>query len=136
MEAPKIEFRKRRDFGKKLNATFEFIKQEFRPLSIGVIYIAGPAIAVTSLITTYFQRWSLSLMDFSFEDPEMFFTDDLWTSALGLMVFSVASYIFLFAVLNEYVKGYIQNGGNSIEVGSLWSAVKSTLGDYALSIVL
>lgn len=74
-------------------------------------------------------------MDFSFEDPEMFFSDDLWTSALGLMVFSVASYIFLFAVLNEYVKGYIQNDG-SIEVGSLWSAVKSTLSDYALSIIL
>lgn len=136
METPKIEFRKRRDFGKKLNATFEFIKQEFRPLLKGVIYIAGPAIAISSLITTYFQRWSLSLMDFSFEDPEMFFSDDLWTSALGLTIFSVASYIFLFAVLNEYVKGYIKNGGNSIEVGSLWSAVKSTLSDYALSIIL
>lgn len=136
MEAPKIEFRKRRDFGKKLNATFEFIKQEFKPLAIGIIYIAGPAIALTSLITTYFQRWSLSLLDFSFEDPEMFFSDDLWTSAIGLLIFSVASYIFLFAVLNEYVKEYIKNGGNSIEVGALWKAVKSTLSDYALSIIL
>jgi hypothetical protein len=75
-------------------------------------------------------------MDFSFEDPEMLFSDDLWTSAFGLMIFSVASYIFLFAVLNEYVKEYIKNDGKSIEVGALWSAVKNTLSDYALSIIL
>ena len=101
----------------------------------GLIYIAGPAIALSSLTTTYFQRWSLSLMDFNFEDPEMFFSDDLWTSALGLLIFSVASYIFIFAVMNEYVKEYVKGGKQSVSVSQLWIAVKNNLSNYAISII-
>lgn len=136
MERPNIEFRKRRDFGQKFNATFEFIRQEFKPLITAIIYIAGPIIAITAIISSYFQRWSLSLMDFTFENPEEFFSDDLWSSVLGLTIFSALTYIFLFAVLNEYVKNYIQTGNHSIETPALWSSVRSNLGDYALSIIV
>ena len=135
MEQKKIEFKKTRDFGQKFNATFEFIRQEFRPLMTGLLYIAGPVIAITSIITAYFQRWSLSLMDFSFEDPEMFFSDDLWTSAISLLIFSVASYIFIFAVINEYVKEYIKGGKQPVEIGPLWDAVRNNLSNYAISII-
>jgi hypothetical protein len=136
VEDQKIEFKQRRDFGQKLNATFEFMKQEFKPLFKGIIYIAGPMIALSSLISTYFQQWSLSLMDFSFEDPEAFFSDDLWSSMAGLLVFSTAAYIFLFAVVNEYVKDYIKAGNSSIDISSLWSTVKNNLGNYAASIIV
>ena len=74
-------------------------------------------------------------MDFSFENPEMFFSDDLWTSAIGLLVFSVASYIFIFAVMNEYVKEYIKSGKQAVEIGPLWDAVKNNLSNYAISII-
>ena len=136
MEKEKIEFRKRREFGEKLNSVFDFIRQEFRPLMKGLIYIAGPVIAIASLIGAYFQRWSLSMMDFSFEDPDVFFSDDLWTSVVGLMIFSLTAYVFIFAVVNEYVKEYIKAGNTSIEVKQLWSSVKENLGNYALSVIV
>ena len=74
-------------------------------------------------------------MDFSYEDPEALFADDLWGSVLGLLIFSVLTYIFLFAVINEYVKKYIATGNSSIEINDLWNSVKSNLGNYAASMI-
>lgn len=46
----KIEFYKMRDFGQKLNATIEFIRQNFSKFFLSLLLIAGPASLLMGLI--------------------------------------------------------------------------------------
>ena len=45
-----LEFHKARDFSKKINDTFEFLKQNFKPLTKSVLFIAGPPVLMGSLL--------------------------------------------------------------------------------------
>src|SRR5690349_2406072 len=45
-----IEFAKTRDFSNKMNATFEFVKQNFKSLGRAMLYIVGPPALIASLL--------------------------------------------------------------------------------------
>lgn len=132
-ENQKIQFRKVRDFGQKFNATFEFLRQEFKPLMNALLYIAGPFIVLGGIMGAYYQKNSISMMNLSL-DSEEFFADDFWISAVVMIVFSFLAYIFIFATLNEYIKIYNQKN-TSVQAQEVWSSVKSNLGDYFLSAI-
>jgi len=103
-EQKKIEFRKTRDFGQKFNATFEFLRQELKPLFKGIFYIAGPFIAIAAIIGSYYQKYSLSLLNLSFENPEELFANEFGISSVALLLSSILAYIIIFAdAMNEVI---------------------------------
>ena len=55
-----IEFHRTRDFSRKLNATFEFVKQNFKPLGKSILFIAGPPVLVASLVSGSFMSEFMS----------------------------------------------------------------------------
>ena len=57
----KIEMRKMRDFSAKINATFEFLRQNFKPLFKAIAYIAGPAILAQGVVYGYYNRSVINL---------------------------------------------------------------------------
>lgn len=127
-EIKKIVFQKTRDFGTKFNASFDFIRQEFKPLMNALLYISGPFIVLGSIMGAYYQKNSLSLMDFSDLSDEVF-SDDFIISAIVMIIFSFLAYIFVFATLNEYVKRYIDTG-QSVQSQDVWSHVKRNVTTY------
>jgi len=129
-EIKKIEFRKVRDFSQKFNATFEFLRQEFKPLLYCVIYIAGPFIVLGGIMGAYYQKNSLSLIDFSSFSEELL-GSDFWISAVVMLVFSMLAYIFIFAALNEYIKLY--KASDHVRSQEVWTAVKQNLTGYISS---
>ena len=50
MESPKIEFYKLRDFGSKLSAVVDFLRENFKGLFICLLLIGGPAALLLSLV--------------------------------------------------------------------------------------
>ncbi len=130
MERKEIEFRKARDFGEKFNATFEFLRQEFKLLFKGILYIAGPFIAIAGVLGAYYQKYSLSLLNITSENPAEFFTRDLGISATGLVISSILAYVLTFAVVSEYVKLYMNAGNKSVDFISLRSAVRKNVLQY------
>ncbi|MFT5617148.1 MAG: hypothetical protein ACI85I_000364 [Arenicella sp.] len=42
VEAERMELRKQRDFGEKMNASFEFLKLNFAPFYRGILFIVLP----------------------------------------------------------------------------------------------
>ena len=46
-----MELRKLRDFGENINDTFQFIRQEFKPLLKSFFAIAGVLILVTGIVS-------------------------------------------------------------------------------------
>lgn len=132
-----IEFQQARDFSKKLNATFEFIKQNFRPLTRCLLFIAGPPMLIGSILagnlyTGYFDF----VMGFSRNrsNPEMmvdYLTSPiLWIQIAGAILLMLVSFVVIVSVVNNYMLEYNATKSNEIEVDAIWERVRNTLPMY------
>lgn len=52
----KIEFRRRREVGELVSTTFEFIRQNFKPLSLSLLYVGLPLAVLQGAILTLYQN--------------------------------------------------------------------------------
>ncbi len=99
-----VNFKEKREFDGLFNATFRFIKQEFKPLMKALLILAGPFIVFNSLILGVFQYTTFQ----SGYQPG-FYT----ISALLLEYFF--AYLMVSIILittNVYIKLYIEQGHN------------------------
>ena len=64
-----LEFHKARDFSKKINDTFEFLKQNFVPLTKSILFIAGPPVLMGSLMMGSFIGDFLDFTQSSIANP-------------------------------------------------------------------
>ncbi len=65
MNPQKIEFQRYRDFGQIINATFEFIKQNFGPLLKSLIFIVGPFLLIIGILSGFYQKNIFSFYNFT-----------------------------------------------------------------------
>ncbi len=135
-----IEFHRKRDFSRKLNATFEFIKQNFKPLGKSILLIAGPPILIASLIMGSFVT---DLSSFNpnpsaqIEGIETYFSSPIFWLEIALMVifYTVAS-VMSIATINNYLLLYGEKRSNVIEVSEVWNRVRATFWMYFRSMIL
>lgn len=141
MLAQKIELHKTRDFSNKLNATIEFIKENFKPLCKSMLYIAGPFVILGSLfITKIFGDVFLMIgNDMSGVGPDESQLINMGVFGLGAVIFLLLGSTVLIAVVYEYIIIYEKQGAG-IEVGEVYARVKksfwSVLGTMVLYAVL
>jgi len=125
MGAPKIELHRTRDFGKKLNATIEFIKENFKPLFKSLFYISGPFILIGTLLFSQvysgFIRRSLNQVNNGFNMEDELF--NIISVGLAAAVFLFIGGTMLIATVNEYILIY-EKKGNEISVEEVWAKVK------------
>jgi len=128
MSTTHIELHKTRDFGKKLNATIEFLKENFKPLFKAMLYIAGPALILGSLLFTqlFSGFFRISLNQAQGVDPSM-------DNMMSMGIYGLAGAIFLLiggtaviATVNEYIILYEKKGSSDISVNEVWERVKSS----------
>jgi len=128
MSATVIEYHKTRDFGKKLNATIEFIKQNFKPLFKSLLFIAGPFVMLGSLLfTQLYSNFMTGMMN------QMQGVDFLSNDYISMVVYGSIGMLFLIiggtatiATVNEYIILYEKKKGPNIEVSEVWERVKAT----------
>jgi hypothetical protein len=134
-----IEFHKKRDFSKKLNATFEFIKQNFRPLCKSILMIAGPPVLIGSAFMGSFigQFFSSSFMGQA--NPELlenyFLSTNFWLQLALMFVFLLLSGVVTISTINNYLLLYGEKKSNKIEVGEVWERVRNTFWMYLSTMV-
>ncbi|HRI21466.1 MAG TPA: hypothetical protein PLA68_10960 [Panacibacter sp.] len=63
MAQQKIQLRKIRDFGENLGDTFQFIRQEFKPLASAFILISGIFILSSSILGGLYQKQAFGFLD-------------------------------------------------------------------------
>lgn len=138
-----IEFQKTRDFSRKLNATFEFIKQNFKSLGKSILYISGPSVLVASLLIGSFMGEFLSLSQ-SLQSQagdaeglgEYFLTVGFWAQILAMFIFFFISFVVTIATINCYINLYVERRTNKIEVQEVWDRVRITFWNYAGTTIL
>ena len=134
-----IEFHRTRDFSRKLNATFEFVKQNFKPLGKSILFIAGPPVLVASLVGGSFMSefMSFSMGGNPTEEMENYFTSvSFWLQALLMLVFFTVSGVMNIATINNYLLLYEKKRTNKIEVAEVWERVRATFWMYFSTVFL
>lgn len=136
-----IEFHRARDFSRKLNATFEFIKQNFKPLSKSILLIAGPPILVASMIMgslmSDFNVFSRMAGGGQVEGIEDYFTSvTFWLEIILMVVFYTLATVMNIAIINNYLLLYEEKRTNVIEVPEVWARVRATFWMYFRSMFL
>jgi len=129
-----IEFQRTRDFSRKLNATFEFIRQNFKPLVTSILLISGPAVLVGSVMAGTFIGEFFNLGLSAQGNPEAlstyFLTVNFWIQFLLMFVFLTISFVIGIATINCYIIIYDQKRSNQIEVSEVWSLVRKAFWQY------
>lgn len=129
-----IEFQRARDFSSKINATFEFIRQNFKALGKSILFIAGPPVLVGSVIAGSFMGEFMNLGQTMQTDPDRlssyFLSASFWLQLMLMFIFLLVSFVVAIATINGYIKLYDERKTNKIEVSEVWSRVQSMFWTY------
>lgn len=135
-----IEFQNTRDFSRKLNATFEFIRQNFKSLGKSILFIAGPSVFVGSVMAGSFMGEFFNLGFSAQSNPDVlsnyFLTVGFWLQLLTMFIFLTVSFVVAIATINSYLIIYDQKKTNRIEVSEVWDRVRQIFWSYLGTTIL
>lgn len=138
-----IEFQQTRDFSKKINATFEFLKQNFKPLFKSLLFLAGPPLLLGSVLAGSLYSDYLGFITNvgrNGADPDSFatyFTSPvLWLEVIMAILFMFISGSMVISVVYNYMLAYDEKKSNAIEVHEVWERVRNTLPMYIGTVFL
>ncbi|MCS6973113.1 MAG: hypothetical protein N2044_02395 [Cyclobacteriaceae bacterium] len=135
-----IEFQQARDFSKKLNITFEFIRQNFKSLGKSLLYISGPVVLIGSLLTGSLYSGYLNSITETSQNPNSvlgFVTStQTWAQGAAAVLFIFMGGIVIVSVVYNYMLEYHARKDNRIEVDAVWNRVKETLPQYLATFFL
>lgn len=138
-----IEFHRTRDFSRKLNATFEFIKQNFKSLGKSILFIAGPPVLVASLLMgSLMSRFNVfatgaATNSGQFDGMQNYFMSvSFWLEIVLMLFFYTLSSVMNVATVNNYLLLYGEKRTNKIEVSEVWDRVRATFWMYFRSMFL
>lgn len=131
-----IDFHQTRDFSRKMNATFEFVKQNFKGLTKSILVIAGPPILVASMLLGSMIGDFFSLTgSFTGANGAATFSDyflsvNFWMQVGLIMIFITVSGVTTISTINNYIILYGERQTNQIEVHEVWQRVRNTFWMY------
>lgn len=134
-----IEFARTRDFSNKMNATFEFVKQNFKSLGRAMLYMVGPPALIASLlIGSLMGDYMRAVFGMTSGGGSSFldiFTSDLIIKIVLAVVVATVTSVITLATMNNYVILYREKQSNQIEVEEVWERVKKTFWMYFWSMI-
>lgn len=128
-----IEYHHQRDFSRKMNATFEFIKQNWKSLGKSTLLIAGPPVFIASLMMGSFFGDMFNPGKLQ-ADPEaslaLFTSSTFWIQFCLAMTMFLLSSVMSVATINNYILLYEELKTNQIPTSLVWERVRSTFWLY------
>lgn len=122
-----FEFRRSRDFGESFSALFEFLRQNWKNLSMSLIFIAGPLILImgvgggflVSEVFSVLQQTSFASPDFAVKISEVV----LKGFVLGVVYFLTGASVL--AVTCEFIQFSLDGMTEKFDVSILWAKIRS-----------
>jgi hypothetical protein len=125
-----IDLQQSRDFSRKMNATFEFIRQNFKPLVKSILFIAGPPVLIASVLIGTFMGDFMQISLGAAANPEAplnyFSSPGFWLQLVLMLVFLLVAGVMTIATINNYIVLYDEKKSNQIEVQEVWDRVRDT----------
>jgi hypothetical protein len=125
-----IDFKKERNFSQKLNATFEFLSQNFKPIGKNLLLIAGPFALLTGICYGIYQTYTfgaaLSASTGAIgagQGAENLVS--LGAGVIGMFFFSLIALTLVVAIVMRHIQQYVREGHCHIDSGQLWKSLGS-----------
>jgi hypothetical protein len=137
-----INLHQTRDFSRKMNATIEFIRQNFKSLAKSILFIAGPPVIIASLFLGSFMAdmftasFNMGRSGDSLAFANQFLEPSFWLQIVMMFIFLILSFAANISTINNYVKLYEERQSNEIAVSDVWERVRQSLGMYIGSMIL
>jgi hypothetical protein len=135
-----ITLQRARDFSRRMNATFEFIKQNFRSLSSSILIIAGPAVLLSSALLASMMNDFFSVFTGAIANPEVvntyFLSVSFWVQFILIMLLFFVSSIITISTINNYIILYDEKKTNHIRVSDVWERVRGSFWMYVGTMLL
>ncbi len=134
-----------REFGDKVNVTFQYITNQFRSLGTALLFIVGPVALLAGIAAGIMQSNMLRLMgNSSGRDEDDFarlsqFADFFASPTFWLSIFlSIVANTAVILVVFTHMKRYANNGPNPtpISVSDVWADMQPAIGRVLLLTVL
>lgn len=122
---PLIILVQERDFGQKINATFDFIIQNFKPLVLSLLYISSPLSLVGGFFMGSYQSGILKIQRDVWESGSSSF-DDIY-KILGTFFLLILANIPSSLVIGAYFLEY-EEGNRNITPEAVWNRLKGYIG--------
>ncbi len=122
-ETQKINLHQQRSFSEKINATFEFIRQNFKSLFKCLIYIAGPPLLIVGIYSGVVQS-SISLTSMMDESDPFAGVFAMYSRMMPVFVLFFLTNALVIAALYEYMTLYKTNTPEQITPGMVWNEIK------------
>jgi len=118
-----INLREERDFGEKFNATFLFARQNFKNLSLSLLYLAAPLMIAGNLLAAYMQA-DMQMGSFDFRQG---LPDGFWNLYLVVIPVYLIAYSWLMTVTYSYLAEYL-NGNREITPQQVFNKASHKIG--------
>lgn len=130
---PSIVLLQQRDFGQKINATFDFIAQNFRPLMLALLYIAGPPALIGGFFMNSYESNVLGIQKIilggndSGDGLALSSVYEALPTLLIMTVFLGIANVMSTLAVNAYMLEY-EEGNRDITPEIIWNRLKSYIG--------
>jgi len=136
----KIEFRKIRDFSQTLNDSFTFIKQNFKPLMLPLLYICGFFILATIATNVLYQIKTVKILGWA-KASTVSSVSEITTATYGveyflLLFFSIFSVAAVLLVTYCYIKLYKEQQNTPPDVQQVWQLFKQHILEFFIANIL
>ena len=114
-----IQFRKKREIGDIFTDSFEFIKQEYKPISklIGIYVL--PFLLLYGLVQVYLQKNVISQFDFSNPDSLLENIGPIYLNMFLFSLFGLFVQSLLIATYYSYIEVYIKKGKGNFTLSEI-----------------
>ncbi|MEJ8800828.1 hypothetical protein [Pontibacter sp. H249] len=126
----KINLRQERDFGEKLNATFHFIKANFKPLFRAILLYVTPVALLAGIFSGLYQaRLFQSITgngDYKTYGEFSFFQQITSLNYIVMLFFSMLGYIMVSLVVYSFMVVYMDSE-EEVSPAAVWEHVKANM---------
>jgi hypothetical protein len=121
MQPPILELRKKRDFGEVISDTFQFVRQNFKPLLRSSLYISGPFLLLAAIYFTISYVNMLSSISVYATERNASYAINMLVSVVFIAVGLAVQY----AVVHDYTRLLLEGRKKEdIKVADVWQLVK------------
>ena len=119
----KVLLRKKRDFGDVLNASFGFIRQEFKVFGRMLLLYSSVPFLILSLISLLFVRRFMSQLTGMMGDPTAIqeFSQDIPAQFILAYFLFIVLYIFIYGLTYCYIIKYEGGGVDKSTISEVWN---------------
>lgn len=127
----------KRDFGQKINATFEFVGQNFKPLVKVLLYIAGPPALLAGVASGIYQSGLIKNTMIEITRSPLDFSTYFSLEYLVTILLSVITALLATSATSSFIISYEKEGtSNAITPSRVWQDISTNLSSISIASIL